>query len=135
MRPISRGPVLEDGEEGALTRMASHVCGHARITLNLHRSPFSYFEWHRIVRLGMASGSVVVSDPCLPQDDFVPGEHYLEESRRQIPNLLRWLLESEAGEAEGERIRRNALAILASRFGPQQAGHALRDFLLRHTCP
>lgn len=53
-----------------------------------------------MVRLGMCSGSLVVSDPCLPHPDFVANEHYLQENARYIPDLLEWLLKTEDGARE-----------------------------------
>jgi hypothetical protein len=56
----------------------------------------------------MASGSVVVSDPCLPHPQLKPGEHYFEEEPRQIPNLIDWLLGDKEGQREARRVRGNA---------------------------
>ncbi len=90
-------PLQSGGESGALTRIAAHVAGHARISLNIHQGDFPYFEWHRIVRLGMARGSVVVTDPCLPHPRLTPGVHFLQEEARHIPDLIDWILGDEEG--------------------------------------
>ncbi len=129
LRSIKKGPLRESAEDGPLIRLASHVSGHAKITLNIHQSEFGYFEWHRMMRQGMAAGSLVVSDTCLPHGDFKPGIHYLEASPRQIPNLLDWLLTTPEGANEAERVRRNALQFLADRFSPMQAARPLAAFL------
>lgn len=92
------GPILKNSDDSSLTRLAAHVSSFSRISLNLHREEFGYFEWHRIVRLAMANGSVVVSEPCLPHPVYKPGIHYFEESARHIPQLLDWLLNSEDGQ-------------------------------------
>ncbi len=129
LRSIEKGPLLESEGDGPLTRLASHVSGHAKITLNIHQTELGYFEWHRMVRQGMAAGSLVVSDNCLPHGDFKPGVHYLEAGLRQIPNLLDWLLKTPEGASEAERVRRNALRLLAERFSPVQAARPLVTFL------
>jgi hypothetical protein len=98
------GPITKGAEE-SLSRLAAHVSSHSKITLNIHRDEFSYFEWHRIVRLGMRSGSVVVTDPCLPHPLLSPGVHYFEEEERYIPNLLEWLIRSEEGQKRAEEVR------------------------------
>ena len=131
-RRPNRGPIRSEGEDGALTRLAGHVAGHSKITLNIHREDFGYFEWHRMVRLGMCSGSLVVSDPCLPHPDFVANEHYLQEDARHIPNLLEWLLTTEDGAREAERVRGNVDALITGTFGTRQAVARMLRFFARH---
>ena len=135
LRSLARGPVGGGPEDAALTRLAGHVAGHSKIALNIHQSEFGYFEWHRMVRLGMAAGALVVSDPCPAQPRFQAGVHYLEESMRQIPNLLEWLLRSPEGQAEAERIRLNTRTLLARLAGAADNAAPLRDFLLAHGAP
>ena len=122
-------PIKED--EGALTRIAAHVSAHSKITLNVHREEFGYFEWHRIVRLGLATGSAVVSEPCLPNPHFKPGVHYLEESARQIPNLLAWLLRSTEGQQKAEEVRTAANKLIMTEFDSTRTSAKLLNFLLR----
>jgi hypothetical protein len=129
LRRGGKGPLLESEGDGRLSRLASHVSGHAKITLNIHQSEFGYFEWHRMVRQGMAAGSLVISDNCLTHGDFKPGVHYLETELRHIPNLLDWLLKTPEGANEAERVRRNALQLLADEFSPAQAAAPLAAFL------
>lgn len=95
-------PIKSGGRDGDLTRLAGHVARHSKITLNIHRDEYGFFEWHRIVRTGMDSGSLVVSEPCLPHPVFKPGVHFFEESGRHLHNLIEWLLRSEDGMARAE---------------------------------
>ncbi len=131
LRRPERGPIKS--EEGAFTRLARHICGQSKIMLNLHLQELPYFEWHRMVHLGMASGSVVVSEPCLPSRDFIPGVHYLEERARHIPDLVEWLIESEEGRREAERIRGNVGALLFDVSRGRQNAARLLEFLLEHS--
>jgi SAM-dependent methyltransferase len=133
LRPSMHGPIPLTGADASLTRLARHVSGHTKITLNVHQDVYSYFEWHRIVRLGMATGSVVVSEPCLPHPVFKPGTHYFEETGRQIPNLLDWLLRSPEGRAEAERVRRNVIALISDEQTARREAARLCVFLLEHT--
>jgi hypothetical protein len=130
LRRMLRGPILPDSPDGALTRLAQHVCGHARISLNLHRDVFSYLEWHRVVRLGMAGGSVVVSEPCLPHPLLRPGVHYLEENTRQIPELIAWLLRTADGRQLAAAIQCQAAALLATELDGRQVAARVLAFLL-----
>lgn len=131
-RRPGRGPIRGEGEDGALTRLAGHVAGHSKITLNIHREEFGYFEWHRMVRLGMCSGSLVVSDPCLPHPDFIANEHYLQENARHIPELLEWLLRTEEGSREAERVRANVDMLMSDAFGTTRTAATMLRFFAQH---
>ncbi len=131
-RRPGRGPIRAESEDGTLSRMAGHVCGHSKIALNIHREEFGYFEWHRMVRLGMYAGSLVVSDPCLPHPDFVANEHYLQEDLRHIPNLLEWLLKTDDGAREAERVRANVDRLLTGTYDVDRTVPMLLSFLSQH---
>ena len=131
-RRPGRGPIRAQSEDGTLTRLAGHVCGHSKISLNIHREEFGYFEWHRMVRLGMCSGSLVVSDPCLPHPSFVANEHYLQESARHIPDLLEWLLTTDDGAREVERVRANVSKLMAEAYDTTRTVAQLLQFFARH---
>ncbi|ARW17778.1 hypothetical protein KOEU_20050 [Komagataeibacter europaeus] len=102
-------PIDSSPRDNPLSRLASHVAGHSRIALNIHRDDYGFFEWHRIVKGAMANGSVVVSEPCLPHPVFRPNVHFLEESGRHIPNLIEWLLNTPDGQAKAEDVRLAAM--------------------------
>ncbi len=131
-RNAERGPLLGRGQESALTRLAAHVSGHSKITLNIHRDDMGFFEWHRMVRLGMCSGSVVVSDPCLPHPDFVAGKHYFQEQARHVPDLLEYLLRTEDGAREAERVRANVDDLMSNVFDTRRTMTELLSFFVRH---
>jgi hypothetical protein len=131
-RRPGRGPIRSEGEDGALTRLAGHVAGHSKITLNIHRDEFGYFEWHRMVRLGMCSGSLVVSDPCLPHPDFIANEHYIQENARHIPELLEWLLRTAEGNREAERVRANVDKLMNDAFGTRHTAATMLRFFAQH---
>ncbi|MEP9385692.1 polysaccharide pyruvyl transferase family protein [Mesorhizobium sp. KR9-304] len=116
-RGQARGPMLERSQEEPLTRIAGFVSSRSRISLNIHRDDFPYFEWHRMVHHGMASGAVVVTDPCLPHPTWKPGIHYVEENVRQIPNVIDWLLKSPDGRSKAKEIRSNVANLLSQPVG------------------
>ncbi len=109
LRDPADGPM----HDATLTRLAAHIAARTKIWLNIHQDEAGYFEWHRIVRLGMANNALVVSEPCEKQRDFQPGTHYLEAPLAEIPALLDWLLRTPDGQAEASRIRANAAALLS----------------------
>lgn len=128
-RRETRGPIRPGAPDAALTRIAQHVGGHAKIVLNLHRDAFGYLEWHRVARLGIATGAVVVSERCLPYPLLTPGVHYLQANGRRLPGLLSWLLRSDDGRRAAARIQGAARALLAETITPAATGARLLGFL------
>ena len=124
------GPQKNTKRDGILSRLGAHVTAHSKISLNIHRDDYGFFEWHRIVKMAMAGGSVVVTEPCLPHPLFKPDRHFFEESGRHIPDLLEWLLHTDDGRARAEEVRRDALALVHDRLTTEQAHRNLRSFLL-----
>ncbi len=125
-------PLLAKGSHAALSRLAGHVASHSKLMLNIHRDSNGFFEWHRIAKLGMASGAVVVSEPCLPHPLFKPGVHYLEESGRHILNLVEWLLHTEDGRAQAQMIQDNASRAVRDADYAARNVNALMWFLHEH---
>lgn len=123
------GPLVNSDRDSVLVRLAGHVATHSKILLNIHRDTYGFFEWHRIVKLGMACGSVVVSEPCLPHPVFRPNVHYFEESGRHIPNLVEWLLNSADGQKQAEAAREAVAAIVRSKSTARNIGRQLVAFL------
>jgi len=105
-------PLVPEGTHAALSRLAGHVNAHSKIALNIHRDPNGFFEWHRIGKLGIGTGAVVVSEPCDPHPIFKPGVHYLEESGRHLLNLIEWLLNTPDGAEQAARIQRNGQTLV-----------------------
>jgi hypothetical protein len=128
-------PLVAAGTHAALSRVAGHVGAHAKITLNIHRDTNGFFEWHRIARLGMVSGSIVVSEPCPPHPVFKPGIHYFEESGRHILNLIEWLLKTPEGAAQAQAVQNNALAVVRDTAAAARNAHTLVGFLQQYGTP
>jgi hypothetical protein len=123
------GPILDHTEGRSLTRIAGHVSGYSKISLNIHRDEFPYFEWHRMVRQGMGSGSLVVTDPCLPHPHLKPGEHFFQEEARHIPNLLEWLIFDADGQSEARRVLKNTAGLLSNDEASVSRADAILSFL------
>ncbi|MGI4800743.1 MAG: hypothetical protein ACRYG8_43325, partial [Janthinobacterium lividum] len=124
------GPHTNSQRDGILGRLASHVTGHAKISLNIHRDEYGFFEWHRIVKIAMVGGSVVVSEPCLPHPLFKPGEHFFEEAGRHMPDLIEWLIHSPDGQAKAEEVRRAAFDKIYDESLRHQHRTQLQRFIL-----
>jgi hypothetical protein len=125
-------PLVPAGTHAALSRLAGHVNAHAKIALNIHRDPNGFFEWHRIAKLGIGTGAVVVSEPCDPHPIFKPGIHYLEESGRHLLNLIEWLLNTPDGAARAREIQQNGQALLLDANLAAANAQALAAFIQTH---
>ncbi len=68
------------------------LASQSKVLINIHRSEFPYFEWHRVVMLGAEQGAVVVSEPCLPVPGIQPGCHYLSAKVEAMPAVIEQLL-------------------------------------------
>lgn len=101
------------GETSQLTTTATTaIARRSKIALNLHQSDSLYFEWHRIVLLGMLQGACVVSEPCSASWPLIPNKDYISAPINDIPTVLEWLLRSQEGMARAETIRRHAVTTL-----------------------
>ena len=109
------GPLSTQGQHGALLRLPRHIAEQSKIFLNIHRDDMHFFEWHRIVAQGMASGAVVVTEECFPHPLYKAGTHYLTETARHIPNLLEWLLTTPDGQNKAEALHTSTLTLLQNR--------------------
>jgi hypothetical protein len=125
-------PLAPKGTHAALGRLAGHVSAHSKISLNIHRDPNGFFEWHRIAKMGIGGGAVVVSEPCDPHPLYKPGLHYLEESGRHILDLIEWLLGTPDGQARAAEIQANGQALLADAGRAEADRQALVRFLHAH---
>lgn len=125
----NRMPLAAKG--GVLTRIATHIAMHSKISLNIHRDEFGYFEWYRIVKMAIYTGSIVVSDACLPHSGFVAGVNYFEENHRYIPDLIDWLLRSEEGRAAAQQVLANNEALFRRAPSREETLGPIANFLWR----
>ncbi|MGI4807563.1 MAG: hypothetical protein ACRYF2_05580 [Janthinobacterium lividum] len=123
------GPHTSSKRDGILSRLGGHVTAHSSISLNIHRDDYGFFEWHRIVKIGMAGGSVVVSEPCLPHPLYKPGIHFFEECGRHMPDLMDWLLRTGDGRAKAEQVRVAALKLVHDEAAVSCGRMQLRTFI------
>ncbi len=120
---------LVSGETTPLdTASASSIVRRSKISLNLHQSDTLYFEWHRIVLLGMWQGAVVISEPCSASWPLQPGRDYIAAGLAEMPAVIEYLLRSSAGMKKAEEVRRNALKTLRK----YSMGVILEDVVKEH---
>jgi len=105
--PRFKGPVRQGDPDMMSTSDIVQLARNSKILLNIHQGESRYFEWHRLFLFGVIEGCIVLTEPCIPNAFVEAGTHYLECPVDDMPERLRWLLETDAGRAEMLRIREN----------------------------
>jgi hypothetical protein len=130
LRKRNAGKVLSAKIDGAdFSRIASYIAGRSRISLNVHRDEFPYFEWHRMVHQAMANGALVVSEPCFADGTFVAGVHYLAEESRYLAEMVDWVLNTPDGQAKSREVRSNAERAANGASNAANVGRAILSLL------
>ena len=114
--PTPNRPLSKEVASALTGRDATAFGQRARIQLNIHRSEFPYFEWHRLVVRGIWQKTVVITEPSFPVPGFLAGEHYFESELEDMPSLIEWLLQTPDGQAEAEAVRQRAFKELTNRY-------------------
>ncbi len=97
--PIVPGNPWYIGTEGSVG-----LAQRSKILLNIHRGNDVYFEWHRVVMLGIWQRALVISDPCTSAPPFKSGIDYVEAPPGEIPSLVEYYLSSADGRNEAQEI-------------------------------
>lgn len=84
----------------------TRLLNRAKIFLNIHRVPGDLNGLRMI--LGMANRALVISEPIYAPTPYVPGQHYVSATLRDMPDVIRYYLshdeERDAIAAEGHRL-------------------------------
>lgn len=91
------------------------VMQRSKIMLNIHHGRDKYFEWHRIVILGIAQRTLVISEPCSSPQILEPGIDYIEVNLKNFSKKINYYLRTENGVKEAEKIIDNAYNKLKSK--------------------
>jgi hypothetical protein len=94
------------------TRLSAGLARRSRVLLNLHRNDEPYFEWHRIVLLGLWQRTLVVTEPVADCAPFVPGRDFVQAPASEFARVLEHHLRDPQGIAEAERIRQQGFRTL-----------------------
>lgn len=86
----------------------------SRIVFNVHRDKEHYFEWHRIVLMGIWQRALVLTETATETAPFVPGEDYVQAPLEEMPHLIDYYLRDPQGIAAAERIRNSGYERLRS---------------------
>jgi hypothetical protein len=114
--PTGRGAPLTGEKRSIGVEESLLLAGNAKVMLNLHRDEFSYFEWHRVMMMGIEQGALVLSEPCFPLPGVEPGRHFLTAHVEEMPSVLARLLESTEGEIHAQQVDEFKAHELRERF-------------------
>ncbi len=98
------GPVIPGLTTHINTEIVLGLMQRSKIMLNIHHGSDKYFEWHRIVLLGIAQKNLVISEPSVSSPVFTPGVHYVEAELKDIPEKIKYYLSTPSGIKEAETI-------------------------------
>lgn len=124
----AQGPLDGANSGQELLAVTKAATASAKISLNIHRDDVGYFEWHRIVDIGMATGAVVVSERCVPHPIFKESIHYISENLRFFPDLIDWLLKEKDGNRKLRDVR-CAVDEIADKGSTRALSDELVDFI------
>ncbi len=119
--PFPRRPYRVGSTATLSSSDVAAICRRAKILINIHQQPMNYFEWHRIVNIGIQNGCVVLTEETEAIPGLVPGEHYIEFAPETLGWRLQWLLESPEGRQSLKEIPARARAAVQSRYNMASA--------------
>lgn len=97
-------PVIPGVTSHMNTETVLGIMQRSKITLNIHHGSDEYFEWHRIVLLGIAQRTLVISETTISTPFFQNGIHYIEAKLKDIPERIEYYLSDPKGIIEAEKI-------------------------------
>lgn len=106
--------------------LEQQVARNARVLLAIDPEEIGSLSGYDMALLGFRNGALVVTRPLHPHPVFRPGEHFLEETTREIPHLIEWILRTPEGAAEARRISARARAALEETYSARGPLAALR---------
>lgn len=112
--PRFNGPVRQGDPDMMATSDFVQIARNAKILLNIHQGESRYFEWHRLFLFGIMEGCVVLTEPCIPNPYVEAGRDFLECPLEDMPERLRWLLETSEGQELMRSIRANCARLRES---------------------
>ena len=87
------------------TLITAGLSQRSKIVINVHRDEEHYFEWHRIVLMGIWQRALVLTETVTETPPFVAGRDYVQATLDEMPGLIDYYLRDPRGIEEAERIR------------------------------
>jgi len=103
-KPAATRPMIPGQTTSMNTLTSVGLAQRSKILLNIHHGVDRYFEWHRIVLLGIAQRTLVITEPCTFAPPFQAGVDFVEAPLDELPDRVDYYVRSEAGQEEAQRI-------------------------------
>ncbi len=100
----SRRPIIPGLSTYMNTTTVIGLAQRAKVSLNIHRDRDQYFEWHRVVLLGIWQKNLVISESSQPAPPFVANVDYVETPLQEMLERLEYYLASPQGQREAQEI-------------------------------
>lgn len=105
LHKIPAGEPLLPGHPWYLgTSGSAGLAQRSKLVINIHRGNDVYFEWQRVVMLGIWQRTLVISEPCTSAPPFEAGKDYVEASAVEIPKLVDYYLATADGQRKAQEI-------------------------------
>lgn|GEM_PF-1686446 len=76
--PNGDQPFLDGADQAIGFKQLVGLATRSKIVLNIHRDDETYFEWQRIVNIGVFSKALVISETCDSNPFIKPNLHYID---------------------------------------------------------
>ncbi len=114
-KPAAVRPMIPGETTNMNTVVSVGLAQRSKILLNVHHGVDRYFEWHRIVLLGIAQRALVVTEPCSIAPPFQANVDYVEAPLDELPERIEYYLRSPVGQAEAQRMVEHGFETLTVR--------------------
>ncbi len=103
-KPSAVQPMIPGQTTQMNTLTSVGLAQRSKILLNVHHGADIYFEWHRMVLLGIAQRALVITEPCSVAPPFQANIDYIEAPLDQLPDRIEYYMGSKAGQQEAQAI-------------------------------
>lgn len=106
LMPQGLGPWrAESVRSNRRSQLTAGLSQRSKIVLNIHRDDAHYFEWHRIVMMGIWQRALVITETVSDTPPFMAGKDFVEASLAEMPQAIDYYLRDPRGIQEAEDIR------------------------------
>jgi hypothetical protein len=106
------GPVIPGVTTHMNTATVVGLAQRAKIFVNVHHGDDRYFEWHRIVMLGIWQRALVISEPSGAAPPFQAGLDFVETPLDGMAETIDYYLSSSEGSIEAHEITQRGFRTL-----------------------
>ncbi|HEV7924447.1 MAG TPA: glycosyltransferase, partial [Verrucomicrobiae bacterium] len=114
-RPNAMRPMIPGQTTQMNTLTSVGLAQRSKVLLNIHHGADKYFEWHRMVLLGIAQRALVITETCSLAPPFRANVDFVEAPLEQLSERIEYYLGSATGRQEAQQIIEHAFETLTKR--------------------